>query len=72
MRARARADGITHVLVRHDLLLDYRRSPIVDDRRPRAENLAKLELLAAFFRDGTRLIKGDHKFWLIELPPEPG
>jgi hypothetical protein len=71
IRARVRADGITHLLVRHDLLLDYRRSPLVDDRRPRAENLARLELLAAFFRDGTRLIKGDQKFWLIELPAGP-
>jgi len=72
IRARVRADGITHLLVRHDFLLDYRRSPIVDERRPRDENLAKLELLAAFFREGTRLIKGDQKFWLIELPPPPG
>jgi hypothetical protein len=29
-------------------------------------------MLAAFFREGTRLIKGDQKFWLIELPPPPG
>ncbi|HET7296455.1 MAG TPA: hypothetical protein VFI66_04895 [Gemmatimonadales bacterium] len=68
IRARARAAGITHLLVRHDVLFDYARSPVVDDRRARAENLAKLELLANFFRDGTRLIRGDQKFWLIELP----
>jgi hypothetical protein len=66
--ARARAAGITHVLVRHDVLLDYATSPIVNDRRPREENLAKLDLLARFFGDGTRLLKGDRKFWLIELP----
>jgi hypothetical protein len=72
IRARVRADGLTHLLVRHDLLLDYRRSPIVDERRPREENVAKLELLAAFFGRDTRLIKGDQKFWLIELPPAPG
>ena len=68
LRARARADGITHLLVRHDLLFDYARSPIVDDRRPREHNLAKLQLLADFFQDGTRLLRGDRKFWLIELP----
>ncbi|MGH7403352.1 MAG: hypothetical protein ACREKQ_13035, partial [Candidatus Rokuibacteriota bacterium] len=72
LRARVRADGITHLLVRHDVLLDYRRSPIVDERRPREENVAKLQLMIAFFRQGTRLIKGDQKFWLIELPPGPG
>ncbi len=68
IRARVRADGITHLLVRHDILLDYERSPIVDERRPRAENAAKLELMTAFFTQGTRVIKGDGKFWLIELP----
>ncbi len=68
LRARARAAGITHLLVRHDVLFDYARSPIVDDRETREHNLAKLQLLADFFQDGTRLIRGDRKFWLIELP----
>jgi hypothetical protein len=72
IRNRVRADGITHLLVRHDILLDYRRSPIVDERRPREENVARLTLLADFFTQGTRLIKGDQKFWLIELPARPG
>jgi hypothetical protein len=72
IRDRVRADGITHLLVRHDILLDYRRSPIVDDRRRRDENVARLTLLADFFGRGTRLIKGDQKFWLIELPARPG
>src|SRR6185295_16361505 len=68
IRARVRADGITHLLVRHDLLFDYRRSPIVDERRTREENEARLTVLADFFSRGTRLVKGDQKFWLIELP----
>jgi hypothetical protein len=68
LRARAQTAGITHLLVRHDVLFDYARSPIVDDRRPREHNLAKLQLLLAFFRNGARLIRGDEKFWLIELP----
>ena len=72
IRDRVRADGITHLLVRHDVLLDYRRSPIVDEGRTRAENEARLTLLADFFSRGTRLIKGDQKFWLIELPARPG
>jgi len=70
IRARVQADGITHLLVRHDILLDYERSPIVDERRPRSENMAKLELMAAFFTQGTSVIKGDRKFWLIELPTD--
>jgi hypothetical protein len=70
IRARVRADGITHLLVRHDILLDYERSPVVDERRPHSENAAKLELMAAFFTQGTRVIKGDEKFWLIELPTD--
>jgi hypothetical protein len=68
IRARVQADGITHLLVRHDILLDYERSPIVDEGRPRSENVAKLELMTAFFTQDTRVIKGDGKFWLIELP----
>jgi hypothetical protein len=68
IRARVHAAGITHLLVRHDILFDYARSPIVDERRPREENVAKLELMRAFFTQGTRLLKGDGKFWLIALP----
>jgi hypothetical protein len=68
IRARAWAAGITHLLVRHDLLFDYARSSIVDDRQTREHNLAKIELATAFFREGTRMLHGDQKFWLIELP----
>jgi hypothetical protein len=44
----------------------------VDERRPREENVSKLALMTAFFSEGTRMIKGDQKFWLIELPPPRG
>ena len=43
IRERIRADGITHLLVRHDVLLDYRRSPIVDERRTREENMSQTD-----------------------------
>src|SRR4029453_9437578 len=66
-RERMRADGTPPLLVRHDVLLDYRRSPIVDDRRTREENMAKMALMAAFFTGGTPLLKGDQKFWVVEL-----
>jgi hypothetical protein len=71
IRAQAQSHGITHLLVRHDVLFDFARSPIVDERRSREENVARLRLMAAFFTQGTRLIKGDEKFWLIELPEPP-
>ena len=69
LRARAQALGITHILVRHDALINYARSPIVDDAQPREVNLARLELLRAFLTQGTRLLQGGPKFWLIELGP---
>lgn len=69
LRSRARRAGITHVLLRHDILFDYARSSIVDDRLSREENLARLRLMKAFFTEGARLIRGDQRFWLIELSP---
>jgi hypothetical protein len=72
VRGRLRAEGITHVLVRHDQLFDYARSPIVDDARSREHNLAKLALMEAVFRDRARLLRGDRKFWLIEIARPTG
>jgi Dolichyl-phosphate-mannose-protein mannosyltransferase len=68
LRARVRADGITHLLVRHDLLLDLQRSPIIDERRTPEQNLAKMRLLNSFLLDGTRVLRRDNRFMLIELP----
>jgi len=72
IRAQVEMRGITHLLVRHDVLFDPQRSPIVDPRETGEQNRAKLELMAAFFTGGTRLLKGDQKFWLIALPLRPG
>jgi hypothetical protein len=49
-------------------LLDYARSAVVDDAKPRVLNLERLEMLRVFFFQGTRLVQGGRKFWLIELP----
>lgn len=68
LRARARARGITHLLLRHDVLLDYARSPVVNDKLPEAENRQKMDLLKSFLTEGTRIIRSDQKFMLIELP----
>jgi hypothetical protein len=69
VRRRAREAGITHLLVRYDVLLDYDQSPIVDDRLPREQNLEKMKILKDFLTDGTKVIRNDRKFMLIELPP---
>ena len=69
LAARVRTAGVTHILLRHEILLDYARSPIVDDRRPREENLARMELLTTFLTRRARLLHGDTKYWLLELRP---
>jgi hypothetical protein len=69
LQARARRLGITHVLVRHDVLLDYGRSVLVDDARPLAQNVARLNLARSFLVDGTTVLRVDRKFLLAALPP---
>lgn len=68
VRAKAREAGITHILVRHDVLLDYNQSSLVDEARPRAENLARLSLVRSFLIDGTTILRADAKFLLAALP----
>lgn len=68
MRTRVRAMGITHLLLRHDVLLDYARSPIVNEKRAEAENQQKMALLKSFLTEGTKVMRSDQKFMLIELP----
>lgn len=68
LRTRVQAMGITHVLLRHDVLLDYQRTPLVDERKSEAENQAKLALLKSFLTEGTKVLKSDGKFMLVQLP----
>jgi hypothetical protein len=68
VRARARAAGITHVFVRHDVLADPARSSVVDDRVSAAENRDRLGRLRDFLLGGTRVLRADRKFLLVELP----
>ena len=68
LRTKVKELGITHILLRHDVLFDYARTPIVDDRKSAAENQARLQLLKSFLEDGTKVIKQDAKFLLVELP----
>jgi hypothetical protein len=69
LAARVQRAGITHILLRHDVVLDYARSAVLDDRRSREENLAKLEMMTTFFTRHARRLRGDGKFWLLELAP---
>ena len=51
LKAKAAATGAQYVLVRHDFLFDYKFSTIVDDRRHRAENEAKMEIARQLLLD---------------------
>jgi hypothetical protein len=68
LRARIRSDGITHLMVRHDVLLDYDKSSVVDERLSTQENKVKMDLLDALLKDGTKVLRSDKKFMLVELP----
>lgn len=67
IRAKTAAMGIKYVLTRHDFLFDYDRSTLVDDKKPRAENDAKLKIARDFILDQTNTIKADNKFSLIKV-----
>ena len=68
MRARVRAMGLTHALVRHDLLFDSTRSSLTDPRLSEAENRERLARLKNFLTQGTNIIRQDDKFMLVEFP----
>ena len=67
LRVKVKAMGITHIMLRQDVIFDYARTPIVDDRKPEAENQAKLQLLQSFLSEGNQVIKSDAKFLLVAL-----
>jgi len=67
LRAKAAALGIQYVLTRHDFLFDYAKSTLVDDKKPRAENEAKLKIAKEFILDPANTVKADSKFSLIKV-----
>jgi hypothetical protein len=67
LKAKIAATGAQYVLARTDVLLDYDRSDLVDDKRPRAENEAKLKMAREVLFDPTRTVKSDNKFSLIKV-----
>ncbi|MEP6848620.1 MAG: hypothetical protein ABI999_07175 [Acidobacteriota bacterium] len=67
LKARVAATGVKYVLSRHDFLFDYDRSTIVDDKKPRAENEAKLKMAKDLILDPANTIKSDDRFSLIKV-----
>jgi len=67
LRSKAAAMGIKYILARHDFLLDYDRSTIVDDKKPRTENETRLRMARDLILDPANTIKVDSKFSLIKV-----
>ena len=67
LRAKTAAMGVNYVLTRHDFLFDYDRSSLVDDKKPRAENEAKLKLAKDLVLDPANTVKADKKFSLVKV-----
>jgi len=67
LRAKVVAMGIKYVLTRHDFLFDYDKSTIVDDKKSRPENEAKLKIAKDFILDPANTIQSDEKFSLIKV-----
>lgn len=67
LRAKTAAMGVKYILARHDFLLDYDRSAIVDDKKSRAENEIRLRMARDLILDPANAIKVDSKFSLIKV-----
>ena len=67
LRAKAAAMGMQYILTRHDFLFEYDRSTLVDDRKPRAENEAKLKMARELILDPARTIRADKRFSLVKV-----
>ena len=67
LKAKAASLGVQYILTRHDFLFDYDRSTLVDDKKPRAENEAKLKMARDLVLDPARTVKADDRFSLVKL-----
>ncbi len=67
LRSKTAGMGIKYVLTRHDFLFDYDKSSLVDDKKPRAENEAKLKIAKDFILDPANTVRADNKFSLIKV-----
>ena len=68
LKANIKAMGITHLLVRYDVLTDYRISPLVDEvTKSEVENLAKIRMFNALLTEESKVLKKDARVMLIEI-----
>ena len=68
LKADIKAMGITHLLVRYDVLTDYKISPLVDEvTKSEAENLAKIRMFNALLTEESKVLKKDARVILVEL-----
>ncbi|MEP7211744.1 MAG: glycosyltransferase family 39 protein [Acidobacteriota bacterium] len=67
LRAKTAAMGIQYILARHDVLLDYGKSVLVDDKKPRAENEARLKMARDLIADPARTARSDKRFSLVKV-----
>ena len=67
LRAKAAAMNVQYVLTRHDFMFDFDKSTLVDDKKSRAENDAKLKIAKDFILDPERTVRSDKKFSLIKV-----
>lgn len=69
LREKAKKLGVTHILARHDFLLDFNKSVVVDpQKRSDEENRKKLQMVKDFILDGNNTLKADKRFSLVKLP----
>ena len=68
LKAQIKAMGITHLLVRYDVLSDYKVSPLVDEvAKTKEENLEKIRLFNALLTEESKVLKKDARVMLVEL-----
>ena len=67
LQAKIKQLGMTHLLVRHDFLLDYKQSVLVDDERLEKENSNKLKIARDLILDNKNVIRSDNRFSLVKI-----
>ncbi len=67
LKAKTAAMGIKYILTRHDFLFDFDKSTLVDDKKPRAENEAKLRIAKELILDPANTVRADSKFSLVKV-----
>jgi len=67
VKAKTAALGVQHILTRHDFMFDYATSALVDDKKPRAENDAKLRMAKELILDPANIVRSDDKFSLVRV-----